>query len=274
MDDSHRPTLTGWWCGVVTYGEAVATLVFFHAHPDDEALLTAGTMARAAAEGQRVVLVVATDGAAGLAASTYSNLAGVRSSELAVSAEALGVARTIWLGYGDSGLHGDRPAGPGEPATLCSVPMADAVEQLREVLDEERADVLVTYDSHGGYGHPDHVRCHEVAVAAAEAAGTPRVFEATVPRDLLLRGIRLASRFYDFPPEFDPTAFERAFTASADITHRVDVRRQLSAKRAAMAAHASQASVDGDGDRTLAAFLRFPKPLYRTVFGTEWYRQR
>ncbi len=285
MDDSHRPTLTGWRGDVVgrsaleiirrlTYGEAVATLVFFHAHPDDEALLTAGTMARAAAEGQRVVLVVATDGAAGLAASTYSDLAVVRSRELAMSAEALGVARTIWLGYGDSGLHGDRTAGPDEPVTLCSVPTADTVEQLREVLDEERADVLVTYDRNGGYGHPDHVRCHEVAVAAAEAAGTPTVFEATVPRDLLLRGIRLADKFYDFPPEFDPAAFERAFTARADITHRVDVRHHLSAKRAAMSAHASQASVDGGGDRTLAAFLRFPKPLYRMVFGTEWYRQR
>lgn len=253
---------------------AVATLVFFHAHPDDEALLTAGTMARAAVEGQRVVLVVATDGAAGLASSTYTDLAAARARELASSADVLGVARTVWLGFGDSGLAGDRSAGPGEPATLCSVPVAVAAEQLAAVLTEEPADVLVTYDGNGGYGHPDHVRCHEVAVAAAAAVGTPRVFEATVPRDLLLRGIRTASRFYRFPPEFDPSSFERAFTASADITHRVDVRRYLGQKRAAMAAHVSQASVDGSADRTLAAFLRMPGPLYRKVFGTEWFRER
>lgn len=253
---------------------AVATLVFFHAHPDDEALLTAGTMARAAAEGQRVVLVVATDGAAGLASAAFSDLAGTRARELAVSADALGVHRTVWLGYGDSGLHGDLVAPSGAPPTLCSVPVADASAQLCAVLAEERADALVTYDRNGGYGHPDHVRCHEVALVAAADAGTGRVFEATVPRDLLLRGIRLAAKVYRFPPEFDPAAFESAFTASADITHRVDVRRHLRAKRAAMAAHASQATADGAADRTLAAFLRLPAPLYRMLFGTEWFRER
>lgn len=254
----------------------MATLVFFHAHPDDEALLTAGTMARAVAEGQRVVLVVATDGAAGLAASSYTDLATVRDHELTASAAALGVARTVRLGYGDSGLHGevaDDPVDPTRPQPLCAAPPEQVARDLAAVLAEEGADVLVTYDPNGGYGHPDHVRCHQVAVAAAGIARTPRVFEATVPRDLLLRGIRLASRVYRFPPEFDPTSFERAFTASADITHRVDVSGYLDAKRAAMAAHASQASADG-GDRTLAAFLRMPKPLYRRVFRTEWYRLR
>ena len=144
---------------------------------------------------------------------------------------------------------------------------------LAVILVEEDADVLVTYDPNGGYGHPDHVRVHELGVRAAEFAGTPRVFEATVPRDLMLRAIRLAGKVYRFPPEFDPTSFERAFTASADITHRVDVRAYLAQKRASMAAHASQASAD-DGDRTLAAFLRMPAPLYRLVFKTEWYVER
>ena len=251
----------------------MTTLVFLHAHPDDEALLTAGTMARAAAEGQRVVLVVATDGAAGLAASGYDDLGAVRSRELAASAAALGVARTVWLGYGDSGLHGDRVSGDGEPPALCAAAVSEAAGRLADVLREESADVLVTYDENGGYGHPDHVRCHQVAVAAAEVARTPRVFEATVPRDLLLRGIRLAAKLRRFPPEFDPASFERAYTASVDITHRVDVRTYLPAKRAAMSAHASQATADG-GDRTLAAFLRMPKPLYRKLFATEWFRLR
>ena len=253
------------------------TLVFVHAHPDDEALLTAGTMARAAAEGQRVVLVVATDGAAGLASSDYAagegGLAARRAAELEESARVLGVHRLVSLGYADSGLHGDAEQVDAGPVPLCSAPLEESAAALAAILVEEDPDVLVTYDPNGGYGHPDHVRVHELSIRAATIAGTPRVFEATVPRDLLLRGIQLAAKVYRFPPEFDPTSFERAFTAAADITHRVDVRRYADAKRASMAAHASQASAD-DGDRTLAAFLRIPMPLYRQVFGREWYRER
>ena len=256
------------------------TLVFVHAHPDDEALLTAGTMARAVAEGQRVVLVVATDGAAGLASSELSDgLAARRFAELEGSCRVIGVHRLVSLGYADSGLDGDADPGPHGDAypegrtTLCRAPLEESAAAVAAILVEEDADVLVTYDPNGGYGHPDHVRVHELSLRAAAIAGVSTVFEATVPRDLLLRGIRLASKVYRFPPEFDPTSFERAFTASADITHRVDVRRHLDAKRASMAAHASQATAD-DGDRTLAAFLRMPRPLYRRVFGTEWYVER
>lgn len=255
-------------------GVTAKTLVFLHAHPDDEALLTAGTMARAAAEGQRVVLVVATDGAAGLASSEMAagGLAEVRARELDESCRALGVHRLVRLGYGDSGLHGDAEQVDGGPAPLCRAPLEESASAVAEVLREEDADILVSYDSNGGYGHPDHVRVHEIGVRAAEMAYTPRVFEATVPRDLLVRGIRAAGKVYSFPPEFDPTSFERAYSAKSEITHRVDVRSFIDAKRASMAAHASQASAD-DGDRTLAAFLRMPKPVYRKVFGTEWYRQ-
>jgi len=250
------------------------TLVFLHAHPDDEALLTAGTMARAAAEGQRVVLVVATDGAAGLASSelTAQGLADVRAHELEESCRILGVHRLVRLGYGDSGLHGDAEQVADGPVPLCRAPLEESAAAVADVLREEDADILVGYDRNGGYGHPDHVRVHEIGVRAAEMAYTPRVFEATVPRDLLVRGVKAAGKVYRFPPEFDPTTFERSFSAKAEITHRVDVRRFIDAKRASMAAHASQATAD-DGDRTLAAFLRMPKPLYRKVFGTEWYRQ-
>ena len=104
---------------------------------------------------------------------------------------------------------------------------------------------------------------------------------ATVPRDTLVRAIRAVGRVYRFPEEFDPTSFERAFSARADITHRIDVRRHVGAKRASMRAHASQATGGGaataggggqTGDRTLAAFLRIPRPLYDLVFGREWFR--
>ena len=185
----------------------------------------------------------------------------------------LGVHRLVSLGYADSGLHGDAEQAEGGPAPLCRVPVEESASALAAILVAEGADVLVTYDPNGGYGHPDHVRVHDVAVRAAEIAGTPRVFEATVPRDLMLRAIRLAGKVYRFPPEFDPTSFERSFTASADVTHRIDVRRFIDAKRDSMRAHASQATAD-DGDRTLAAFLRMPRPLFRRVFGTEYYRLR
>jgi LmbE family N-acetylglucosaminyl deacetylase len=251
------------------------TLVFVHAHPDDEALLTAGTMARAVAEGQRVVLVVATDGGAGLASSDMAagGLAARRSNELEQSARVLGVHRLVRLGYADSGLHGDAEQLPGGPVPLCAAPLEESADALAAVLREEGADVLVTYDPAGGYGHPDHVRVHELSVRAATLAGTPRVFEATIPRDLIARAVRMAAKVYPFPPEFDPTSFERSFSPRAAITHRVDVRRYTDTKRASMMAHASQATAD-DGDRTLAAFLRLPRPVFRKVFGTEWYVER
>jgi hypothetical protein len=115
------------------------------------------------------------------------------------------------------------------------------------------------------------VKVHRVATLAAELAGTPRVLQATVPRDTICRAISLVSRVYRFPPEFDPTSFQRAFSARSEITHRVSVWRYAAAKRASMRAHASQASADGGADRTLAAFLRIPRPLYDVVFGREWY---
>ena len=97
------------------------------------------------------------------------------------------------------------------------------------------------------------------------------MLQATVPRDTICRAIALASRFYRFPPEFDPTSFERAFSARSEITHRISVWRYAAAKRASMRAHASQASADGGADRTLAAFLRIPRPLFDLVFGREWF---
>ena len=257
-------------------GHMGRTLVAFHAHPDDEALLTSGTMARAAAEGNRVVLVVATDGGLGLASSEFigasdTKLGSVRMAELRVSARALGTARVETLGYADSGLGPETPPDPPGRVRFVRADPEEAAERLAAILREEQADVLLTYDANGGYGHRDHVKVHHVGARAAELAGTPRVLQATVPRDLLLRGIRLASRVYRFPPEFEPSSFERAYSASAAVTHRIDVRRYASQKRASMRAHASQSSADGGADRTLAAFLRIPRPLFALVFGREWF---
>jgi LmbE family N-acetylglucosaminyl deacetylase len=255
------------------------TIVSFHAHPDDEALLTAGTLARAAAAGHRVVLVTATAGEVGLAASGFGSgatLAGHRMAELHRSAASIGAARVVLLGYADSGLDGSAvaaPAADGTPGTtFVQADVEQAARQLAELLGEESADVLTSYDRSGGYGHPDHVQVHRVGRRAAELAGTPVLLEATVDRDLLLRALRLVARFYPLPPGFDLTSFERAYTPRSEITHRVDVRRFTGAKRAAMQAHASQATADS-GDRTLAALLRLPGPLYRLALGREWFVQ-
>jgi LmbE family N-acetylglucosaminyl deacetylase len=247
------------------------TLVAFHAHPDDEALLTAGTMARAAAEGHRVVLVVATDGDLGLSSSRFSaDLGERRREEARASARVLGVARVEFLGFADSGLGPELPPDPRGRTRFLRVPVDVAAARLAGILREEQADLLLGYDRNGGYGHRDHVRVHEVATEAARRTGT-RLLEATVPRDTICRAISLAGRVYRFPPEFDPTSFERAFSPRSDITHRISVRRYAAAKRAAMRAHTSQASADGGADRTLAAFLRIPRPLFDVVFGREWF---
>jgi len=86
-----------------------------------------------------------------------------------------------------------------------------------------------------------------------------------------VQALRWVSKVYRFPPDFDITSFEQAYSATDEITHRIDVSKQLKAKRASMRAHASQSSGDG-GDRTLAAFLRLPGPLYTLAFRREWFR--
>ncbi|MEO3801265.1 PIG-L family deacetylase [Nonomuraea sp. B1E8] len=251
------------------------TAVFFHAHPDDEALLTAGTMAMLAAEGHRVVLVVATAGERGLAEMEPGEALGeTRLKELYASAALLGCARVECLGYGDSGLSPQGGSADERPDNaFIDADTEEAAKALAAILQEEEAELLAIYDPAGGYGHPDHVQVHRVGKRASKIAGTPIVLEATVNRDPLVRLLRLAGRFYRFPPEFDVRTFESAYSASETITHRVNVRKYAKQKRASMAAHASQAS-GGDSDRTLAVMLKVPRPLYRLVFGTEWYVRR
>jgi LmbE family N-acetylglucosaminyl deacetylase len=251
------------------------TLVSFHAHPDDEALLTGGTLARATAEGHRVVLVVATSGEAGLTGPEAPGTAALgerRAAELARSAAALGCARVEILGYPDSGSdRGLRSAtGPTRFADLD--PDVPAV-RLAEILREESADVLTVYDEHGGYGHPDHVQVHRVGVRAAELAGTPVVLEATVDRSRLQRVAAVMARLPGLAGLIPPDRFRSAYLPRAQLTHEVDVRRHLRAKKSALAAHRSQAT-GGAGPRTVAVLLRLPSPLLRLVLGREWFRER
>lgn len=245
----------------------MSTLVFVHAHPDDEALLTAGTMAKAVAHGHRVVLVMATDGSAGLAHSTVGDLAHVRERELEESVRILGVHKTVHWGFRDSGLDGTNPNG------FSSAPVNDVAERLASLVAQEEADIIVGYDPSGGYGHPDHLQVNRVARAAAKLAMREReitLFEATLPREPIARAVHLAANLHLTPAEFDPTEFDSAWTPRAEITHRVNVRSHLAAKRAAQAAHASQSGADS-GVRTLQVLGALPAPIARLLLGIEFY---
>jgi LmbE family N-acetylglucosaminyl deacetylase len=242
------------------------TLVAFHAHPDDESLLTGGTLARCAAQGHRVVLVVATSGERGLASDT-ARLGTRRLAELERAAELLGVSRIVLLGYGDSGFR--EPAEP-PPGSFCATSLAEAAARVADVLREESADVLTVYDDNGGYGHRDHLRVREVGLAAAAEAATPVVLAATLDRDALLRAMRLLRKLHVRPGGMTPELLDTAFTSGADITHEIDVRPWVPAKRAALRAHASQAD-GGDDLRTVRLLARLPWPVASAVLGKEWF---
>jgi LmbE family N-acetylglucosaminyl deacetylase len=250
----------------------MATVVAFHAHPDDEALLTGGTLALLADQGHRVVLVVATSGEAGLTGTdaTPSELGARRSAELRRSAETLGCARVVELGYPDSGWNPDQSGRAG--AGFATVPVDVAAAALADILREEQADALTMYDANGGYGHPDHIQVHRVGLAAAAAARTPRVLQATLDRSRLRHAIRLLQLLRLVPPGTVTDRLSTWFAGPTEITHRIPVRRYADAKRAALACHASQAT-GGDGPRTTAILLALPKPLFRRVCGTEWFAE-
>ena len=165
----------------------MATLVFFHAHPDDEAIATGGSMAAASDAGHRVVLIVATGGEEGEVADGFlgdgETLGEVRERETCAAASILGVARVEFLGFRDSGMMGEDANQ--HPESFWRAEVATAAGRVAAILEEESADVLSVYDDHGGYGHPDHIQVHRVGHRAAELVGTPRVFEATMNRDLI-----------------------------------------------------------------------------------------
>ena len=231
----------------------MAAVVSLHAHPDDEALLTGGWLSQRSAAGDRVVLVFATDGGAGLAADR-AGLGSRRRAEGEASARALGVHRVVWLGYDDG--------------ALAAVPLEEAAARVAAVLDEEDADVLTGYDARGGYGHPDHVQVHRIARTARDlAARRPRLLEATVDRTWLVRLFRVLRPVERLLPGLSIPGDE-VYSAPADINLRVDVRDHLEAKRSAFAAHASQGT---GGIRTLSVLRALPTPLARRVLGTEWF---
>ncbi|WP_369181308.1 N-acetyl-1-D-myo-inositol-2-amino-2-deoxy-alpha-D-glucopyranoside deacetylase [Streptomyces mutabilis] len=255
-------------------------LLLVHAHPDDESINNGVTMARYAAEGAHVTLVTCTLGERGevippeLAHLTGAALGGHRREELAAAMRALGVDDFRLLGgpgrFADSGMMG-LPDND-DPGCLWQADVDRAAELLVEVIREVRPQVLVTYDPDGGYGHPDHIQAHRIAMRAVELAaeaGCPvdKVYWNRVPRTVAEEAFaRLGEALPGLP-------FEKA-AGIEDVPGVVDDERitteirgegfAQAAKAAAMRAHATQITVDG------SCFV-LSNELAQPLFTTEYY---
>jgi LmbE family N-acetylglucosaminyl deacetylase len=245
----------------------MATLVSFHAHPDDESIAMGGVMAKASDEGHRVVLVVATRGEHGEVEDGFLDegepLWRRREQETLASAAILGAARVEFLGYVDSGMMGT-PENE-LPESFWQADVEEAAMRLAAILTEEAADVVTIYDENGQYGHPDHIQVYRVGLRAAELAGTRRVYMSTINRDHVRRSFeQLAASGADIPTDLDADFLASLGVPEERITTTVDVRPWLARKRASMAAHASQIS-------ETSFFLSMTPERFEEAFGYEWF---
>lgn len=269
-------------------------LLLVHAHPDDETIGTGAAMARYVADGAQVTLLTCTLGEEGevlvpslaqLAADQADQLGGYRMSELSAAMAVLGVTDHRFLGgpgrFRDSGMMGT-PANDHarafwradrDPAVFAAA-VAAAVEVIREV----RPHVVVTYDSNGEYGHPDHIMAHRVTTAAVQAAADPdypdahgeawqvaKVYWTALPHSVLRRGFELMQqagssffgvhRIEDLPFGVDDD----------QVTTAIDSTGYGDAKMTALATHATQITVDGP-------FFALSNNLGRDAMAVEYFR--
>jgi len=249
----------------------VTTIVIVHAHPDDEASQTAGTMRLATDAGHRVVCVYATNGDHGTVPADLvegENVVSRRRAEAQASAALLGTERVVWLGYADSGMTGWEQNSHVESFHVAET--EEAALRLAAILDEEDADVVVGYDWHGGYGHPDHVKVHRVVRRALDlAARAPRELQGTMNRDQMRRLYDSAKEAGmvgdqdDWDPDAPGDDGYPIGTPESELHWQVDVRPVLETKRAALACHASQEDVGW--------MLAMPAEHFAMAFGDEWY---
>lgn len=258
----------------------VQTVVFLHAHPDDETLLTGGTIAKLANDGVRVVVITATDGAAGLAATGVvagHELSQIRSRELELAAKILGVEQVFALGYADSGLDGQGSSSIDGAVIqgvvpFAALPLIEVVDRVVELVAEINPDVIVGYDLSGGYGHPDHVRISELGRAVAQRTGV-KLYEASLPREPYALVARMVTKVAQFVPALarvDVSSWMSAYLPKVDLAIRIDARAEAMTKRAALKAHASQGT---GGPRTISLLRAMPVDLFRKLYGIEWYAE-
>ncbi|WP_031467277.1 N-acetyl-1-D-myo-inositol-2-amino-2-deoxy-alpha-D-glucopyranoside deacetylase [Sciscionella sediminilitoris] len=256
-------------------------LLLVHAHPDDESIWTGGTIAKYAAEGAHVTVVTCTlgeegeiipDALAGLAADRADQLGGYRMGELRSACAALRVTEHRYLGgigrWRDSGMVGD-PANE-HPRCFVRGSFDEQVAALAEVIAELRPQVVIGYDAFGGYGHPDHIRASEIAMAATgEDSGVARVFHTVNSRAETEAGLR-GLRELDGLPYRMPAEDELHLTEDERIDVAVDVTNHIPAKLSALRAHATQVSVwqgSGAGECSYALSNGIAAP----VLGSEFY---
>ncbi|MFB6643639.1 N-acetyl-1-D-myo-inositol-2-amino-2-deoxy-alpha-D-glucopyranoside deacetylase [Streptomyces chartreusis] len=254
-------------------------LLLVHAHPDDESINNGATMARYAAEGVRVTLVTCTLGEHGevippeLRHLTGTELGEHRLGELTAAMRELGVEDFRLLGgrgrYEDSGMMG--LADNDDPASLWQADVDAAARELVEVILEVRPQVLVTYDPDGGYGHPDHIQAHRVAMRAAELAvdagwEIPKVYWNRVPRTAADEAFaRLQADLSGLPFGKAATVADvPGVVADERITTVIDGTAHAAAKAAAMRAHATQIEV-------AEPYFVLSNELAQPLFTTEYY---
>ncbi|PZE38709.1 mycothiol conjugate amidase Mca [Curtobacterium sp. MCPF17_031] len=261
-----------------------------HAHPDDESSKGAATAAKYVADGAQVLVVSCTGGEAGdilngqlpdtAKARAHRDMAGFRRTEMAAAQAALGIDH-VWLGYHDSGLPDAEKGETVRPGTFATVPLEYSTEALVRVIRRFRPHVLVTYDENGGYPHPDHIRTHEVSVAAWRDAADPETYpdagpawsvsklyyERTMnPRRITAFHEALREREPDNPLLEQLGEWVERFADRPDLaTSHVDVHEYFDARDAALRAHASQVPPD-------SPFFFWPNDLLAEVWPTEDYQ--
>jgi LmbE family N-acetylglucosaminyl deacetylase len=244
------------------------TVMAVHAHPDDEVLGTGGLLARCAAEGIRTVLVTCTNGEQGDDSGGVKpgepghdaeGVARRRLAELRESADLLEIGHLELLGYRDSGMEGWSTND--DPAAFANIPLDESAGKLAELMERYRPQVVVTYDENGGYGHPDHVQAHRIALAAAERTSIPdKLYYTAIPRSAIKQMFQTA-RDAGVELGFDPP--DDFGTPDELITSLLDVSAHFDAKRKALEAHASQ------GENIF--LLRLPEEMQRAAFSFETF---
>jgi LmbE family N-acetylglucosaminyl deacetylase len=247
------------------------TLVCVHAHPDDEALFTAGVTSFYADLGYRVVLITCTNGQLGIddhrrpgshPLHDVEVTRATRAGELQHAARVAGFSRVVTLGYDDSGMTGW--AQNERPEAFMNADVGHVARTLAALFDEEHASVVVTYDENGFYGHPDHIMANVVTRAALEVASSPRrLYYPVVPRSVLEEFVAGAKTSDVTLPAW---IVDAGLTVSDDmVATRMDVRAFAKRKNQAIAAHASQ--VDN------ADLVTMDDELFTLLFGIEYYQR-